>query len=253
MSKQAKGLETGVRPLGIGATRRARVETMRRLILIGFLIALTTAGSCNSETLFKSDFDATAINQPPAPQQAIGTVVVDGGVRVADVPDTNAKWAHFSRISGSNNAVLLCNLSKPPRDGTYVFSTLLFFPPGVGGPATIQFEGGGKPFLHLDIFPGCKAEENGPGGCFRIDDDDSTKFGKYRLNQVFIVQVTLNINESPTAHVVISGAGASGEATRNVSPPFRLLARQFNVVRMSASLTADVENFFATNILVTRK
>ena len=142
----------------------------------------------------------------------------------------------------------------PPRDGTYEFSTFLFFPlPGVGGLTTIQFEGGGKPFLHLDISPSCRVGENDTGNCFRIDDDDSTKFGKYQLNQLFIVQVTLTINDSPTAHVVISGVGASGEATRTVSPPFRLLARQFSVVRISPTLSADEQEFFATNILVTRK
>jgi hypothetical protein len=246
--------EAGVSPLGIGVPRPTRIGKVRLILLLGFLIALTTAGSCNSETLFKSDFDATAINQPPAPQQAVGTVTVDGGVRVAQIPDTNSKGVRFSFISGSGDAVLHCNLSKPPRDGTYVFSTFLFFPlPGVGGVTTIQFEGGGKPFLHLDISPSCRAGENDPGNCFRIDDDDSTKFGKYQLNQLFIVQVTLTINDSPTAHVVISGAGASGEATRTVSPPFRLLARQFSVVRISPTLSADEQEFFATNILVTRK
>jgi hypothetical protein len=255
MSEQTIDLvEAGVLPLRIGATCRARVGNIRRVFLLGLLIALTTAGSCNSETLFKSNFDATAINQPPAPQQEVGTVTVDGGVRVATVPDTSStKWARFSRISGSNDAVLHCNLSKAPGDGTYVFSTLLFVPSGGAGLAAIQFEGGGKPFLHLDMFLTCKAEENDPGKCFRIDDDAGKMFGKYHLDQVFIVQVTLTINDSPTAHVVISGAGGSGEADRAVAPPFRLLARQFNAVRISSSLSADVQTFFATNILVTRK
>jgi len=256
MNHQAlNSLEAGTSPLGIGVPSRTAIGKVRLVVFLGFLIALTTAGSCNSETIFKSNFDATAINQPPAPQQAIGTVtVVGGGVRVAQIPGTNEKGVRFGFGTGATDAVLQCNLSKPPRDGTYVFSTFLFFPgPGVGGLTTIQFEGGGKPFLHLDISPSCRAGENDPGNCFRIDDDDSLKFGKYQLNQIFIVQVTLTINESSTAHVVISGVGASGEATRAVSPPFRLLARQFSVVRISPTLSADEQEFFATNILVTRK
>jgi hypothetical protein len=250
-------LEAGVSQLGIGVPCRTGVGKMRRILFLGFLIALTAAGSCNSETLFKSNFDATAINQPPATQQAVGTVTIDGGVRVAAVPDTSStKWVRFSHVSGSDVARLHCNLSKAPGDGTYVFSTLLLFPTGSFGQVTIQFEpfGGGEHFLHLDFSPGCThKDDDDPGRCVRIDDDESTRFGFYPQDQVFIMQVTLNINESPSAHIVLSGAGASGEATRNVSPELRPIARQFGAVRISSGLEADVSTFFATNIVIMRK
>ncbi|HEY3135302.1 MAG TPA: hypothetical protein VGL29_04565 [Blastocatellia bacterium] len=257
MSNQAfaSELEVGIRPLVFETPCRARASKVKRAICQGSLLILLLTTGCNpSQTLFQSNFDATAIDQPPAHQQAVGTVTIDGGVRVAAIPDTNSKGVRFSRISGSNDAVLHCNLSQAPGDSTYVFSTLLFFPSGSGGLVTIQFEkaGGGERFLHLDIFPGCKADD--PRGCFRIDDDNSRLFGKYQLDQVFILQVTLNINaSSPSAHVVISGAGASGEADRTVSPELLTIARQFGAVRISSGLEADVSTFFATNIVVTRK
>ena len=241
----APELEARMRPLVIETPCRARLGKVKRALCQGslLLILLLTTG-CGT-VLFQSNFDATAINQPPAHQQAVGTVTIEGGVRVAAVPDTSSKGVRFSRISGSDSAVLHCNLSKHPGDGTYVFSTLLFFPSGSGGLVTIQFErfGGGERFLHLDF----------PGDRVRIDDDASTIFGHFPRDQVFIVQVTLTINESPSAHIVLSGAGASGEADRNVSPELRSMAQQFGAVRISTGLEADESSFFATNIVVRRK
>jgi hypothetical protein len=224
------------------------VGKWKRVLCCGSLLFLLLNAGCTAETLFKSNFDATPVEQPPAPAQAVGTVTVEGGVRVAALPDTpSVKWARFSRITGSNSAVLHCNLSHPPGDGTYVFSTSLFFPSGSGGIVTIQFERvpGGEHFLHVDLLP---------TGRIRIDDDDSTIFGHFPRDQVFIVQVTLNINAtSPNAHIILSGAGASGEADRNVIPPLRTIAQQFGAVRISTDLAADQSTFFATNIVVTRK
>ena len=244
----ASELEAGIRPLVIATACRARVGKVKRALCQGslLLILLLTTG-CASETLFQSNFDATALNQPPAHAQAVGTATIEGGVLVAAIPDTNLKGVRFSRISSSNFAVLHCDLSQPPRDGTYVFSTVLFLPSGSGGIVTIQFEkaGGGEHFLHVDLLP---------GGSLRIDDDPSTIFGHFPRDQVFIVEVTLNINpSSPNAHVVLSGAGASGEANRNVSPELRTIAQQFGAVRISTDLAADQSTFFATNIVVTRK
>ena len=248
MSNQvfASELEIGIRPLFVETPYRALVSKLRRALCLGSVLPLLLlAPGCASRTLFQSNFDITPINQPPAHQQAVGTAIVEGGVVVGVIPDTNQKAARFNRISGSNVAVLHCNLSEAPGDATYVFSTVLFFPKGAGGLVTIQFEkaGGGERFLHLDF----------PGNRVRIDDDESTTFGNFQRDQVFIVQVTLNINaSSPNAHIVLSGAGASGEATRNISPPLVPIARQFGAVRLSSGLEADDSTFFATNIVVTQ-
>lgn len=45
-------------PEAVVSTAATGVRQMRRIIF-GLLIALMTAGSCNSKTIFKSDFDAT--------------------------------------------------------------------------------------------------------------------------------------------------------------------------------------------------
>ena len=143
----ASELEAGIRPLVIETPCRARVGKVKRALCQGslLLILLLTTG-CASKTLFQSNFDVTPVNQPPAHQQAVGTATVEGGVVVAAIPDTNQKAARFSRISSSNVAVLHCDLSEAPGDGTYVFSTVLFFPKGAGGLVTIQFEEAGAAF-----------------------------------------------------------------------------------------------------------
>jgi hypothetical protein len=87
----------------------------------------------------------------------------------------------------------------------------------------------------------------------RLDDNESTIFGQFPRNQVFLVQVTLNINgTSPNAHIILSGAGASGEADRNVIPPLIPQALQFGTVRIWMGFP-HTGAFQATNILVQRK
>jgi hypothetical protein len=229
----------------------ARFGKLKRALGLGSLlpILLLLTGCPPNTTLFQSNFDATPVDQPPAPAQSVGTVAVEGGVRVAVIPGTNVKGAKFGRIGGANTAVLHCNLAQTPGDGNYVFSTALYFPTGSGGLATIAFENSaGQRFLHLD-FPFVSDTT----GHVRIDDDESTVFGETKRDQLFIVQVTLNISASgATAKVVLSGAGVSGEATRNIPPPFVPIARQFGRVSTSSGLQADDSTFFAANIVVTR-
>jgi hypothetical protein len=78
--------------------------------------------------------------------------------------------------------------------------------------------------LHLDFLQDNRV---------RIDDDPNTIFGTFPRDQVFVVQVTLNINPSaPTAHIVLSGAGASGEKDYTIIPALRPKALQFGAVRL---------------------
>lgn len=229
---------------------------MRRLIFVIVLVALTTAGSCNSETLFKSNFDGTAVNQPPAANQEVGTASVDGppgSVLVVTAPPNaqpSGKWVQISRPTGPQVASFQGKLKRQPGDGTYVFSTALFIPQNNTGAATIQFEPFNQPvsnpsgFLHLDFLSNNR---------IRIDDDDSTIFGQFPRDQVFLVQVTLNINATaPSAHIILSGAGASGEADRTVLPPLRPQAQQFGAVRIWMGFP-HTGAFLATNVLVQRK
>lgn len=126
---------------------------------------------------------------------------------------------------------------------------MMFMPSG-SGIATIQFETFTNPisslqgFLHLDF-----TEDNH----IRIDDNEGTKFGSFPRDQPFIVQVSLNINATAsTAHIVLSGAGASGERDYTVIPPFQNMSRQFGAVRLWQGFP-HTGMFDATNITVTRK
>ena len=97
--------------------------------------------------------------------------------------------------------------------------------------------------MHLDLL----------GDSVRIDDDPGTIFGHFPRDQVFIVQVTLNINASPSADIVLSGAGASGEAHRNLSSGSPPVPLRFGAARIWTLRTADIQNFYAANIVVTSK
>lgn len=235
---------------------RTYAAKLRLVLFVGSLIALTTAGSCNSETFFKSNFDATAVNQPPAATQAVGTASVDGPpnsvIVVAAPPNAqpSGKWLQVSRPNGGQVASFQGKLKQQPGNGTYVFSTAMFMPQKNSGVATIQFEQFGQPvsdpsgFLHLDFLDNNR---------IRIDDDDGTIFGQFPRDQVFIVQVTLDINgTAPKAHILLSGAGASGETDRTVIPRLIPQALQFGAVRIWMGFP-HTGAFQATNVLVQRK
>jgi len=222
-------------------------------VVIILLIALLFTG-CSSETIFQSNFDATTVGQPPAHNQQVGTVNIDGpveNVKVVTSPvGSSGKWVQIIRTNGQQSVTgLQCNNSKFIGDGEYVFSTVLFIPSG-SGLVTIQFEPFGQSvstltsFLHLDF-----TEDNH----VRLDDNDATKFGLFPRNQAFIVQVTLNINATaPTAHIVLSGADASGETDYTILSPFRTMAHQFGAVRLWMGFPWT-GSFDATTIVVTHK
>ena len=254
-------LQVEVSPLRIGAACRTAIGIARLILLLGFLVALTTAGSCNSPKLFQSNFDATAVGQPPSLTQAVGTASVDGpsgSVLVVAAPPNaqpSGKWLQIKVANKSGQvASFQGKLKQQPGNGTYVFSTALFIPPtgpqGEDNVATISFEAltsrGSLPaeFLHLDFLANNRVQ---------IDDDSSTVFGSFPRNQVFLVQVTLDINATAAkAHIILSGAGASGEADRNVISPLVSQAQQFGAVRIRMGFP-HTGTFFATNILVQRK
>lgn len=220
------------------------------------LMALT---GCAPTTVFKSNFDPSVIGQPPAHAQAVGTADVSGSVVVVAPPVLpSGKWVAIRRAAtptGQNPsplAIFQGNWVKSQGPGIYTFSTVLHMPSGNNNVATIQFDRFGWPvsdvtggFLHIDFLP---------DNTVRIDDKDNTKFGQFPRNQVFIVQVTLNINPTaPTARVVLSGAGASGETTYAITTPiFVSWAQQFGAVKLWMGFPWTGE-FDATQIVVTYK
>ena len=210
--------------------------------------------SCSNETLFQSNFDSTPVNDPPAHNQQVGTINIDGPSGAAKIIaspiDASGRWVQVTRANGQQSVSgIQCNFSKFIGDGKYTFSSLLFIPSG-SGLVTIQFEPFGQPvgtylnFLHIDFTQDNKV---------RIDDNDDTKFGSFPHNQSFIVQVTLDINATePKVNIVLSGAGASGEKDYTIAAPFRTLAHQFGAVRLWMGFPWT-GNFAANTIVVTHQ
>lgn len=222
-----------------------------RIVLVCVSALLFTA--CKTETLFQSDFDAGIVNSPPAHTQKVGTVNIDGpsgNVKIVSSPaGTSERWVQITRTQGQQSVTgLQCNFSKFAGDGIYHFSTALFIPQGAGL-VTVQFETFGQPvgtltsFLHIDF-----TQDNR----LRIDDNDDTKFGSFPRDAVFILLVTLNINDSvSTAHISLAGANTEGSLDYSILPPFRTLARQFGAARLWMGFPWT-GSFDATDIVVTR-
>ena len=207
--------------------------------------------ACSGETLFQSGFASYETHTPPIGPEKVGTTAVDPVsdqyVWVANSTDNTVLITREFGAMPVPRAALLCNFAQFRGDGTYLFSTILYMRTGTGA-ATIQFEPFNQQvgsyengFLHLDLMP---------DNTVRIDDDDATKFGTFPRDQSFVVQVTLKINPTPTAHIVLSGAGASGEKDYTILPPYVPLARQYGAVRLW--MGEPWTGFFtATDIVVT--
>lgn len=228
---------------------------LRRVVLLA-LGACWLLSGCATETVFKSDFKRFP-GLPPIGHQAVGTTTIDPQsdqyVTAATTQSRDdvriARADPLLHIDPVPRAALLCNFEQFKGDGTYVFFTVLTMRSGAGA-ATIQFEPFAQPvaqydkgFLHLDFMP---------DNTVRIDDDDNKRFGTFPRDQPFVVQVTLNINATPTAHILLSGAGASGERDSTILPPFVPFARQYGAVRLWQGLPWS-GFFLAENIVVTRK
>lgn len=233
--------------------RRRRGSATALCVRVAPLAALLLLTGCATETLFRSNFDPTPVGQPPATVQDVGTANIDGppGSVIVIAPPVlpSGKWVQISRPNGPLVAGFQGKFSQFRGDSVYTFSATMFMASG-SGVATIQFETFTNPvsslqaFLHLDFMQDNQV---------RIDDNEGTKFGSFPRNQPFIVQVTLNINASAsTAHIVLSGTGASGERDYTVIPPLQNLSRQFGAVRVWQGFP-HTGAFDATIIAVTRR
>jgi hypothetical protein len=230
-----------------------RPERRLRLAHLGACIISALLSACASQTLFQSNFDATPVGQPPAHVQQVGTANVSGlpgnVVVVASPVQTGGRWVQVSRPSDLVTIVAFQgNFSQFAGDGSYTFDATLFIPTGQAV-ASVQFEQFNQPvansfngFLHLDFLQ---------NGTIRIDDRPDQVFGTFPHDQPFIVQVTLNINAAPTAHIVLAGSGASGQIDYAIQAPFIAAAHNFGAVRlwMGFPFTGP---FDATNIIVTK-
>ncbi len=230
-----------------------RILQRTRLSFCIILSALLAA--CAQQTLFQSNFDATPIGQPPAHAQPVGTANVSGPpgsvVVVASPVQTGGRWVQIARPNDPETIVAFQgNFAQFAGDGTYTCDATLFIPTGTGQTvASLQFEQFNQPvgnsfngFMHIDFQK---------DGTLRIDDRSDAVFGTFPHDQPFIVQVTLNINATPTAHIVLAGAGTSGQKDYTIQTPLIPLARQFGAVRLWMGFPWSGP-YDATNIVVTK-
>jgi len=211
------------------------------ITLLGKIVFLTVP-----KTLFRSDFDQTASGNPPAANQAVGTARAEGpprGVIVVDPPFPHThKWLQVSRPNGPDIASFVGVLTEIDGDGSYTFNSDVFMPSG-SQVASISFESPSQEFLHLDFMP---------NNTVRIDDNAATEFGTFPRDQVFHIEVRLNVTAAQsTAQITLSG-GASGSRSYTVQPPLQPLSRQFGVIRVWQGFP-HTGRFFATNIVVQRE
>ena len=133
--------------------------------------------------------------------------------------------------------------------GHYVFTGFFYMPTGTGL-ASINFETpnpvrpGLETFLHLDL-----TRENN----VRIDDNPNVTFGSFTRDQPFILEVALDTTVSPAmAHIVLSGAAASGVFDYPTQSVFQQASQQFGDVRVWMGFPWS--GFFdATQLVVTHR
>jgi len=226
---------------------------MSHVRFVAIALVVAALSGCASETLFQSNFDATPVGQPPATAQKVGTGAVaapTGSVIVVAPPvQPSGHWLQISRPSGPDVSSFQGKLIRMPGQGTYTFTATMFMPKNAQT-ATVQLESFGNSasdlsgFLHLDFTP----ENN-----VRINDNDSTRFGQFPRDQAFVVQITLTIAATTaTAHIILSGADASGDSNYAVPVPFINQAQQFGAIRVWQGFP-HIGAFDVTNIVVTKK
>jgi hypothetical protein len=211
--------------------------------LLGKIVFLTTP-----KTLFSSNFDPTPDGAPPSSVQAVGTARVEGPPRSVIVvdpsfPHTN-KWVQITALPLTSEQLpsFVGVLTEVDGEGVYNFSAAIFVPTG-SAVCSISFETTtAQEFMHIDFTP---------NNTVRID--DTVEFGSFVRDQVFLLQVTLNISATQsTAHVVVTGGGATGDQNYTMPTPFHFLSLQFGEIRLWKGF-GDPGSFDATNIVVTRE
>lgn len=214
------------------------------IALLGKIVFLTLP-----QILFLSNFQPTAVGQPPSQTQAVGTAAVVGPTGTVDVINSptgsGPKWLRIGRPAGAQfTAEFQCILIEAVGPGVYNMTATLFLTDR-SDIATIFFESPQLQFTHIDFLPRSNQ-------VVRLDDNDATDFGSFPLNQPFKVDVTLTIalNTHGTLRVVLSGSGASGDVTYTIPAPPQLMI-PFTSVRVMQGFP-NSGPFDVTNIEVSR-
>lgn len=233
---------------------RQRFTSRWNCVLMFCSVAFLLVTGCNSTTLFQSSFNSNPVGAPPSHNQSVGTIDVGGApgsvVIVSSPPNTGSDhWAQIQRGSGAEVPIttMPCTFSQFFPAGSYTLTAFLFIPSG-SGLATVEFDTSPQAapastgFLHLDFMQ---------NNTVRINDDSNQVFGSFPRDQVFGLNVGLEITSSAaTAHMGLFGANASGTKDFSITP--LTFAQQFGAVKfwMGFPWTGS---FDVTNIVVTRQ
>ena len=158
-------------------------------------------------------------------------------------PHTN-KWVQITALPLTSEQLpsFVGVLTEVDGAGVYNCSAAIIVPTG-SAVCSISFEtANAQEFMHIDFTT---------NNTVRID--DIVEFGSFVRDQVFLLQVTLNITTAQsTAHVTVSGGGAAGDRDYTMPPPFHILSLQFGAIRLWKGF-GDPGSFDATNIVVSRE
>jgi hypothetical protein len=232
-----------------------RLFGVQALGLLGILL-----GGCSSEVLFQSSFSSDPTGSPPSPTQAVGTASVagdSGSVVVAPSPVGADKVVQISRAAGSQQInVLQGTLVQSKGSGTYSLLAVLYVPkPQQRQAVTVELDsrtlGLAGPILHLD-FPNDCNDTGKPGqNTVRVNDRPGNCFGTFPNDQLFPIQITLNVGSASASASVELLGGASGSAS-NIPIAFPNLAQQFGAVTFWMGYPWS-GSFDVTDIIVTYK
>lgn len=218
------------------------------ITLLGKIVFLTIP-----KVLFSSDFNPTPDNTPPSTVQAVGTARIEGPPNTVLVIDPSFphtdKWVQITgaTVAGPSLPSFVGVLTEVDGAGVYNISAAVFVPTpaaSIGSDvSSISFETQNEQaFMHIDF-----TETN------RVRIDDLVEIGSFVRDQIFLLQVTLNIaTTQSTAQVVVSGGGASGNATYTIPQPFHSLSLLFGAIRFWKGFL-DTGSFAAVNIVVSRE
>jgi len=220
------------------------------ITLLGKIVFLTVP-----EILFSSNFNSTQDNTPPSPTQAVGTATVEGSRNTVVVVDPSFphtdKWVQITGAPPDPKTgqlpAFIGHLTEVDGLGVYNFSAAIFVPspsvPSQLDVSSISFATAtGQEFMHIDF-----TQDN------KVRIDDLVVIGSFVRNQVFLLQVTLNIAAAQsTAHVVVSGGGASGDSVYTMPVPFHNISLQFGSIKLWKGFE-NTGSFDVTDIVVSRE
>src|SRR5205823_2559079 len=171
--------------------------------LPALLLSLAVCSSSNptNTTVLLANFNAEAVNSPPAGTQPVGTVQSsDGGsggsVRVVALPDPAApsKAARINHPTlGAAGPVLRAQFDSAHGTGHYGMLAAVFIPSDTGAVTLVLESLNGNvssalQFLHLDFMP----ENN-----VRLNDNNADRFGTFPRDKTFVVSIVVDTTVSP--------------------------------------------------------